>query len=990
MLRKGVSLFVLLAILVGLFAGCSKRDNSKHNRTPYISEVMAQNNGFLADPDGEYPDWVELHNPTDTNVDLTGYSISDDANVPTRFVFPSITLKAGEYLVVYASGKQQSDIENRVIHLPFSLKATGETVYLYSPDGKQLSKVNIVNVGVNASCGSNAAGDTVYFETPTPAAVNSALKAQTDQPVVSTSSVTVCINEYTTSETVTLADVDGEFSAWVELYNYGTAAVSLQGFALSDDVTKNDKWIFPDVTLKAGEYLVVFLSGKTISYANGSELHADFKLSGEEDSLTLYDTAKRVADSVAVFGLTSNLSYGRTADRTAWKFFARTTPGALNNVTGFDEIDSALYPMSKALVINEVAAVNRSGLAASDGQTYDYVELYNPTLEPVSLLGYRLSGNKSAENGCALPDVTLGAGEYFLVFCGADEEMYVPRTGEQYATFGITRYGEQLYLFDQNNVVADTFKSGRLDDLQSCGRVSVTDNKMYYFETATPGALNPTIGKRGPAETPVFSVMSGYVDAGTTVSITCPNAQIRYTTDGSTPTVNSPLYTAPITVTKTVTIRAKAWREGYMPSDDSAGSYIVGERHTLPVMFLSTDPANLYDYNKGIFADGPGYTATFPHVGANFWKDWERPVHVEYMDENGQMQLEFNAGIKVFGQYSRAQSQKSVSINLRDKYGVTEVCYPFFGDSATNVYSELVLRNSGQDINSAHIRDAFTAMVVKDQMDLDIMDYQPIIVYINGEYYGLYDLREKICEAYVSNRTGVPEEDMDMIKGNNMMMTGTYDEHKALLEYVRTHSLKDEANYAYVCSQVDVDELINYWICESFFNNTDTGNIKYYKVKSDGKWRWVMFDMDWALHPSTYQWNMIEEIVNPAGHGIGKMFDTTLMCGLMQNDTFRDKFIRQYLHHLDTTFNTERMLAIFDELVAEIAPEMEMHIAKWAQPSSVMNWESYCRTLRGIIEKKTAMTRQLLIDTCTNQSGYLPTYFGLTQAQMNAYLAACE
>jgi len=410
----------------------------------------------------------------------------------------------------------------------------------------------------------------------------------------------------------------------------------------------------------------------------------------------------------------------------------------------------------------------------------------------------------------------------------------------------------------------------------------------------------------------------------------------------------------------------------------------------LPVMFLSTDPENLYDYHTGIFADGPGWTATFPHVGANYWKDWERPVHVEYMAENGQLQLEFNAGIKVFGQYSRAQAQKSVSINMRDKYGVTEVCYPFFGDSATNVYSELVLRNSGQDINSAHIRDAFTAMVVKDQMDLDIMDYQPIIVYLNGEYYGLYDLREKICEAYVSNRTGVPEEDMDMIKGNNMMMTGTYDAHKELLEYVRPHSLKDEANYAYVCSQVDVDELINYWICESFFNNTDTGNIKYYKVKSDGKWRWVMFDMDWALYPSTYQWNMIEEIVNPAGHGIGKMFDTTLMCGLMQNDTFRDKFISQYLYHLHTTFNTERMLAIYDELVAEIAPEMEMHIAKWAQPSSVANWESYCRTLRGIIEKKTAITRQHLIDTCTNQSGYLPTYFGLTQAEMNAYLSQYE
>jgi spore coat protein CotH len=221
-------------------------------------------------------------------------------------------------------------------------------------------------------------------------------------------------------------------------------------------------------------------------------------------------------------------------------------------------------------------------------------------------------------------------------------------------------------------------------------------------------------------------------------------------------------------------------------------------------------------------------------------------------------------------------------------------------------------------------------------------------------------------------------------------MTGSYEAHKELLNYVKNHDLRNGEYYDYVCSQVDVDELINYWICESFFNNTDTGNIKYYKVKSDGNWRWVLFDLDWALYPSTWQWNMIEEIVNPNGHGVGKRFDTTLMCGLMRNATFRDKFISRYVECLNTTFKTDRLLEIYDRMIAQIQPEMQMHINKWGVPATFDSWQRNVSTLRNIIEKKTALVRQQLIDTCTNQSGYLPRYFGLSKAEMNKYLEKYE
>lgn len=143
------------------------------------------------------------------------------------------------------------------------------------------------------------------------------------------------------------------------------------------------------------------------------------------------------------------------------------------------------------------------------------------------------------------------------------------------------------------------------------------------------------------------------------------------------------------------------------------------------------------------------------------------------------------------------------------------------------------------------------ARTIKGQADVDFMDYRPVVVYINGEYYGLYDLREKICESYVSNRTGADEDTIDMIKGESILMSGSLTAYKELLQYVKTHDLSKQENYDHVASLVDVDELIDYWIAISFFGNTDTGNIKFYRERADGaKWRWVVFDQDWALWPA--------------------------------------------------------------------------------------------------------------------------------------------
>ena len=978
--RYGALLLTFLFILALGLTACEPVVQTMGDQAAVvISEIMAKNNGVLADDEGNYSDWIELYNRTDSVVRLENYSLTDNAKNRKKFVFPDIEIQPGEYFVIFATGTEFVDIEKRIIHLPFSVNSTSEDFYLYDAAGRELSCVEVRDLPENTTCGQGSDGSTVYFRFPTPGEANSETYTPTTPttpagPVTPTAEATVRLNEYAPGSSITLADEDGDFTPWVELYNYGEKPVTLTSFTLSDDPVELSKWVFPAVTIPAGGYQVVYLSGKTKEYTEGGALHASFRLTGEEQSLTLYGADGRRVDTCSVYELTSNLSYGRTtADTEKWAFFARPTPGKANDTTSFDSIDSARYPQNKTTVISEVAAVNRTGATASDKQTYDFIELYNPTDKPVSLNGYRLSDKDDPAEWRTLPDVQLNPGEYKVIYCG-DVDKYNRSTGEIFIAMGLNRYGEHLYLADADGVVVDDLAYGRLDDAQSGGRVSMTETQVYYFEQVTPGAANPSAGLKPPAPTPVFSVSSGYVESGTKVTISCRGATIRYTTDGSTPTKDSPVYTGELTISSNITIRARAFMDGRLPSDDSAGSYLVGRRHDMPVIFLSTDPANLYDYNTGILADGPGYNKTqeSPHTGANYWQDWERPIHFEYVDENGVAQLEFNAGVKVFGQYSRDMPQKSLAINLKDKYGPTEICYPLFGDgAATNVFSSLVLRNSGQDGYTAHIRDAYITQVLKGQVDVDFMDYRPVVVYINGEYNGLYDLRERIDESYIANRTGADEDNVDLIKGNSIVNAGSMDAYRELLAYANGHDLSQKENYDHVASLVDIEELIDYWITISFFGNTDTGNIRFYRERADGaKWRWVVYDQDWALYPSTAHYNQVEEVINPNGHGVGHMFNTDLMRALMKNSGFRDQFISTYGERLRTTFATERLLSIFDEMIAEIQTEMPYHIEKWETPGSVATWERSVKTLRGIIEKRNAKVRQDVIETfsCTGVS----------------------
>ena len=287
--------------------------------------------------------------------------------------------------------------------------------------------------------------------------------------------------------------------------------------------------------------------------------------------------------------------------------------------------------------------------------------------------------------------------------------------------------------------------------------------------------------------------------------------------------------------------------------------------------------------------------------------------------------------MKVFGGWSRGEAQKSVSIYLRKKYGLQEITYPFFKDNV-NTFTKFILRSGGQDFGYLKLKDAFLQQTLVGQMDIDIQDYHPVVVYMNGKYNGIYNIREKTDTTYVERHVGVKEGEFDFIEKNSDVKSGSIDEYNKLLAYVNENDMTKDGVYEYLDQKIDLQELANYWVVETYFDQFDPINIKFYKTK-DGKWRWILFDLDQSFFSYSYQKIKWKLPFSPYAHGNGYYLNTTLMSRIIKNPKFRELYISTFAYHLKNTFEPNRMIKILDEMVNEIKNEMPYHIKRWYNES---------------------------------------------------------
>ncbi|WP_445587541.1 CotH kinase family protein [Sunxiuqinia sp. A32] len=829
----------------------------------HFNEVMPSNVTTILDEDQDYPDWFELYNNSDHDIQLKDYRISDDENFESAWIFPNCQIKSGGYVLIYASGKNRN------------------------PDQKFWETV------INQ-------GDEWHYILPNQN-INNWYK-----------------NEFDDSD-----------------WNIGKTGI---GYSDGDDSTI--------IASNSSVYLRDTFQIEHIDQIVSAILHIDY-----DDGFIAYLNGTEIARS-------SNM-------------------GSAGQAANFDDFTS----------IDHEAKMYQGGLP----EEFPINNFYDLLVEGENLLAIEIH-NRSYDSSdmSAIPFLSFERTQEPDEYRTAE---FLDQKGNLHTNFKLDADGDSLFLFSPNGALIDEMIIPVIGPDISLGFINDNYTNIYAFEEATPGFANSENALMLSDSIPViFNLESGIYDSEISVSLSTDNTTdtIYYTTNGSDPTTGSHIYTTEIELNYPATIRARVLRSGVLPGEIYTNSYFPKYNKDLPVAFFSTNPKNLWDYNEGIYVKGPNAQDGYPFFNANFWQDWEKPAHIElYLPEEKQS-FSIDGGIKIFGNYSRAIEQKSLAVFARKMYGAGSIDCKLFEDRPFTKFESVVFRNSGNDWHGtgseagSMFRDVVMTKIA-DKMQLDIQAGRPVVTYLNGQYWGIQNLREKVNEHFLAAHKNEDPEKMDILLNNRQVVEGSAEHYNNMQNLLTSTNLTLDQNYQQIARLIDIPNFIKYQIAQIFFNNRDWpgNNIKYWRPqRANGKWRWILYDSDFGLG----LWNLNKAYENsmvfatkPDGPGWpNPPWSTLLLRKLLENESFKNEFINTFADHLNSTFLPSDVKSIIDYQIDLIQNEIVNHINKWG--GNFNTWVNNNSKMKQFAEIRPGIMR-----------GHLVGYFNLNgQQSVQLNIQGCD
>lgn len=665
-------------------------------------------------------------------------------------------------------------------------------------------------------------------------------------------------------------------------------------------------------------------------------------------------------------------------------------------------IISFSYTYSQTVSINEIMSSNGNIIEDIDGDYSDWIELYNASTEVVNLEGYLLSDDKDLLDKWVFPSISIEPKGFLLIWASGKNFL---KDGEIHTNFSIAAAGEALFLSNAQGSLLDETPKTEIPRNFSYGRVSDGSDEFALFSSPTPNASNDT-GKIsfGYTDPIVPSIKPGFYSSSISVAFDTqePKTKIYYTLDSSNPDTNSQQYSGPLIirdrtlednifsmipttrhggsrgykrpkgkVSKGTVIRTLAITEGKEPLEQSFSYFIFPQgsnKYSLPVFSIVTDQKNLFSDEIGLFVPGNTYDASDPrpHYTGNYFQrgiEWERPANISFFGKEGVLSFQENVGIRIHGGVTRHFPQKAMRVYFRGEYGNNSLGYRLFDERDYTGARRFLLRTSGNDFGETYLRDAFAQRLVS-HLDVDYQAYEPSIVFINGEYWGIHNIRERQDNHYLNNLYGVNPDNVDLLTSSGGVQEGDNLQYKFVLNLLETLDPNDENSLAEIAKFIDLGNHIDYMISQIYVANTDWphNNIDYWRERvaysptapkgRDGKFRWLLYDTDFGLsHVNSANHNTLDWASKRLGYN-NQEWPNFIFRSLLAHTTYKNSFINRFLDNLNTTFDPNRATLLLEETKRRLDPEIEEHLDRWIEPGSRAIWENKVKEINTFLSER--------------------------------------